>query len=131
MRLFLTPKYISLQTGVTARTFQIYFKFLTELQPCLVSVDTERSPGVVRRPLAGLVDGDAVGGLGHHRHRAQGGRRSEISQSVLLVLCRETSLPQVSVGSFLCCHEIESDEDGEGDHSYGQEADVGGDPGGG
>ena len=40
------------------------------------------------------------------------------------------TLPQVSVGPFLCGHEIESDEDGEGDHGYGQEADVGGDPGG-
>ena len=40
------------------------------------------------------------------------------------------TLPQVSVGPFLCCHEIEGDEDGEGDHGYGQEADVGGDPGG-
>ena len=41
------------------------------------------------------------------------------------------TLPQVSVGPFLCGHEIESDEYGEGDHGYGQEADVGGDPGGG
>ena len=82
------------------------------------------------RPLPGLVDGDAVGSLGHHGHRAQGGGGSE-TRSGEERLSRARALPQVSVRPFLCCHEIESDEDGEGDHGYGQEADVGGDPGGG